>query len=134
MAAFQLAFPDVTDDGWGPSTAPVPEKFKDIPYYAPFNKGDKLGKAADWQQFQGKRKELFASAYLSQLDFRRKVRRASTRFLTGAFLPFSLILSRYYQDDDSTFQVVDSTSTKQQKQRFGRRFQQGRGYQNFARQ
>jgi len=32
--------------GWGPSSAPK-ETFLDIPY-APFSKGDKLGKAADW--------------------------------------------------------------------------------------
>ena len=35
------------DDGWGPST--VPEHLKDVPF-APFSKGDKLGRAADWTQ------------------------------------------------------------------------------------
>ena len=34
-------------DGWGPST--VPEHLKDVPF-APFGKGDKLGKASDWTQ------------------------------------------------------------------------------------
>jgi Eukaryotic translation initiation factor 3 subunit 7 (eIF-3) len=34
-------------DGWGPTT--VPERLKDVPF-APFNKGDKLGKASDWTQ------------------------------------------------------------------------------------
>jgi len=33
-------------EGWGPLSEP-PEVFKDIPY-APFSKGDKVGKAADW--------------------------------------------------------------------------------------
>jgi hypothetical protein len=51
-----ILLPTIDDnaEGWGPST--IPEKFKDIPYYSPYNKGDKLGKAADWQQqnYQGK--------------------------------------------------------------------------------
>lgn len=48
-AHFQL--PQIDDgDGWGP--VGLPEKFKEVPYYAPFNKGDKVGKAADWQQQQ----------------------------------------------------------------------------------
>lgn len=34
-------------DGWGPST--LPAHLKDVPF-APFSKGDKLGKAADWNQ------------------------------------------------------------------------------------
>ena len=54
-ARFQIPEIDDNEDGWGPSSASVPDKFKDIPYYAPFNKGEKLGKASDWQaQYQGK--------------------------------------------------------------------------------
>ena len=41
---------DYNEDGWGPSNDTVPEKYKDVPYYAPFTKGDKLGRASDWQQ------------------------------------------------------------------------------------
>jgi translation initiation factor 3 subunit D len=39
--------PDVADnaDGWGPST--VPPSLNDVPF-APFGKGDKIGRAADW--------------------------------------------------------------------------------------
>lgn len=39
----------VTDnaDGWGPCS--VPEHLKDVPF-APFGKGDKLGRASDWTQ------------------------------------------------------------------------------------
>eukprot|EP00955_Chlamydomonas_euryale_P007280 77239-Chlamydomonas_euryale.AAC.1 len=33
------------NDGWGPSA--VPERLKDVPF-APFSKGDKIGRAADW--------------------------------------------------------------------------------------
>ncbi len=41
--------PDVQDnpDGWGPSSEPA--SLTDIPF-APFGKGDKVGRAADWTQ------------------------------------------------------------------------------------
>ena len=31
--------------GWGPSD--VPEQYKEVPYYAPYSKADKLGRVAD---------------------------------------------------------------------------------------
>ena len=45
MSVFQV--PQVVDnsDGWGPSA--IPKHLQGVPY-APFGKGDKLGKAADW--------------------------------------------------------------------------------------
>lgn len=36
-------------EGWGPAADCVSEEFADVPY-APFNKSDKLGRAADWTQ------------------------------------------------------------------------------------
>lgn len=41
--------PQVPDngEGWGPTT--VPEELKDVPY-APFGKGDKLGRVSDFTQ------------------------------------------------------------------------------------
>lgn len=46
-AALHFSIPDLSDnqDGWGPTT--VPDQYKDVPY-APFNKGDRVGKASDW--------------------------------------------------------------------------------------
>jgi hypothetical protein len=43
------AVPEIQDnpEGWGPCS--VPDHLKDVPF-APFSKGDKLGKAADWTQ------------------------------------------------------------------------------------
>lgn len=43
------AVPEIQDnpEGWGPTSEP--EHLKDVPF-APFSKGDKLGKAADWTQ------------------------------------------------------------------------------------
>jgi hypothetical protein len=43
-AAWKPAVEDA-GDGWGPSA--VPEHLKDVPF-APFSKGDKIGRAADW--------------------------------------------------------------------------------------
>jgi translation initiation factor 3 subunit D len=100
---------DDNEDGWGPST--IPDKFKDIPYYSPYNKGDKLGKAADWQQqnYQGK-----------------------SRFTKGGDTSregVNTIFNWYYTDDDNTFQLVDNTKT-QTKRNFGARRFQNRGFQN----
>lgn len=45
MASYTTPHVDVNDNGWGPTT--LPEQLLNVPY-APFNKGDKLGKAADF--------------------------------------------------------------------------------------
>lgn len=44
---FQL--PKIYDQqgGWGPTANVIPTQFRDIPY-APYSKGDKLGRVADW--------------------------------------------------------------------------------------
>jgi len=49
MVPLPFGVPEVQDnpDGWGPST--VPDHLKDVPF-APFNKSDKIGRAADWTQ------------------------------------------------------------------------------------
>lgn len=107
-ARFQIPEIDDNEDGWGPSSASVPDKFKDIPYYAPFNKGEKLGKASDWQaQYQGK-----------------------ARYGQKEGSGVSTIFNWYYQDDDSSFQLVDNTKT-QAKKTYGtaRRYQQRGGFQ-----
>jgi len=96
------------EDGWGPSSSTVPEKFKDVPYYAPYNKGDKLGKAADWQQQQYQK---------SKGGYNQKEREGGNS-----------MFQFFANDDDSSFTIVDSTKT-QTKSRFGaKRFQ--KGYQN----
>merc|ERR1712137_390333 len=47
----QMSFvvPEIEDNplGWGPAS--IPENFSDVPY-APFGKGDKVGKISDWNQ------------------------------------------------------------------------------------
>lgn len=54
---------------WGPSTA-VPDelRFSDIPY-APFSKGDKLGKAADWNANENFNKDQKDKLKRGQRDF-----------------------------------------------------------------
>ena len=42
---FEIPTLSDNSDGWGPTT--VPEQFKNVPY-APFNMGEKLGRASDW--------------------------------------------------------------------------------------
>jgi len=113
MASFSIQHCDENEDGWGPVS--VPEKFKEIPYYAPFSKGDKLGKASDWQQpgFSGKQR------------YQRDQKGQSDSVNT--------IFNWYYQDDDASFQLVDNTKAQPSRRAFGKRFQQ-RGYQQMKTQ
>ncbi len=94
------------EDGWGPSPTYVPEKFKEIPY-APFTKGDKLGRAADWtgqQQYQG-----------------RGPRHQQQQQVNTVF-------NYYHVDDDQSFTMVDNRPTTKPRNFYSRgRFGQGRG-------
>jgi len=107
VSNFVLSLED-NEDGWGPSSATVPDKFKDVPYYAPYNKGDKLGKAADWQQREFKQNR---GGYSKERE--------------GGNAMFQF----YSTDEDSSFTTVDSSKT-QTKSRYGgaKRFQNK--YQN----
>jgi len=107
MFSFNIPNIDDNEDGWGPSN--IPEKFKNVPYYTSYNKGDKLGKSADWQQQQN------------------KYNRYQQKEKEGAV---NTIFNFYYQEDDSTFQLVDNARV--QPKRFTRRFQ-NRSYQQTAR-
>lgn len=46
-ATFKVPAVVDNDEGWGPTS--VPDQLEGIPY-APFNKGDKFGKASDFTQ------------------------------------------------------------------------------------
>jgi len=109
---FKLTTLEDNGDSWGPST--IPEKFKDIPYYSPYNKGDKLGKAADWQQqsYQGKSRGFQKGA-------------AEQREGTS-----NTIFNWYYTDDDNSFQLVDNTKIQTKRYGAGTRRFQNRGFQN----
>lgn len=88
-------------EGWGPTS--LPEKFKDIPYYTPFNKGDKLGKVSDWQQVYQKGKGVRDQAGVSTIF-------------------------THIHEEDISFQMVDHA--KPQSKRFGNRRYPNKGYQH----
>jgi len=94
--------PVISDNptGWGPST--IPAQFKDMPYQ-PFSKSDRLGKVSDWTgaTYQDRR---FMNKYQSAMGA------GGTQY------------SYYYEEDDSTFQLVDTAGKT--KPMFGR----GRGF------
>uniref|UniRef100_T1J6Y3 Eukaryotic translation initiation factor 3 subunit D n=1 Tax=Strigamia maritima TaxID=126957 RepID=T1J6Y3_STRMM len=73
-------------NGWGPCS--VPDQYKDMPYQ-PFSKGDRLGKVSDWtgSTYQDRR---YANKYASQ-------------FGVGSQYAY------YHDEDESTFQLVDTT-------------------------
>lgn len=105
MALFNI--PRIQDNphGWGPSEAP--EQFKDLPY-APFSKGDRLGKVSDWTgaTYQDRR---FLNKYMSQFG--------------GQANPYSY----YHDEDESTFQLVDTSRVQKPIYQKGRiRFNQNK--------
>ncbi|XP_054168042.1 eukaryotic translation initiation factor 3 subunit D-like [Oppia nitens] len=80
--------------GWGPNT--VPEQYKDMPYQ-PFSKSDRIGKVADWtgQTYADKR---LANKYQSQ-------------FGGGGQYSYN------QEDDESSYQLVDTTRVINKMQR-----------------
>ncbi|CAG8544266.1 13237_t:CDS:2, partial [Ambispora leptoticha] len=87
--------PEIIDNenGWGPSPAMFPEKFRDIPY-APYSKADKLGRIADWSTPEQKEKENQYTAYGSGVS--------------SAF-------AYTHDEDEASFSVVDNRTTAQKK-------------------
>jgi hypothetical protein len=53
-----FTLPPIKDNsiGWGPASHVLPEQFRDIPY-APYSKGDKLGRIADWSAPEGQKQD-----------------------------------------------------------------------------
>eukprot|EP01025_Chloroclados_australasicus_P007054 TRINITY_DN1224_c0_g1_i1.p1 TRINITY_DN1224_c0_g1~~TRINITY_DN1224_c0_g1_i1.p1 ORF type:complete len:518 (-),score=61.61 TRINITY_DN1224_c0_g1_i1:413-1933(-) len=86
---FELPLLEDNTSGWGPTQ--VPEHLKDVPF-APYNKGDRLGRASDWT----------AS---SQGRYGRQNQQAGT-----AVFQFAV------GDDEEEYQLVDSNPVQQPKQ------------------
>merc|ERR1711907_464348 len=95
MATFRFPEIQFNETGWGPTKGVDPEKFQNIPY-APFGKGDRLGRAADWS---GSARP--ARFYGGQGN------------VTGAF-------GYNHDGQDETFQLVDNKPA-QRPQHFGPR-------------
>lgn len=74
--------------GWGPNT--IPPQFKDMPYQ-PFSKSDRLGKVSDWT----------GSTYQD----RRHANKYQSQFAGGQQYSY------YHEEDESSFQLVDTART-----------------------
>jgi translation initiation factor 3 subunit D len=99
--------PKIQDNpnAWGPSDPP--EQYKYLPY-APFSKGDRLGKVSDWTgaTYQDRR---YMNKYSSQFG--------------GMANPYSY----YHDEDESSFQLVDSSRVQRPIYQRGRiRFNQNK--------
>ncbi|CAH0474544.1 unnamed protein product [Peronospora belbahrii] len=114
MASYETPRVDVNINGWGPTT--LPEQFLNIPY-APFNMGDKLGKAADFVSNYAPRGSRYA------------------RDPSGVNTEFQY---KHDSKEDATFQLVDTSKGTRPKtedrlrptwnqQRFGGRGGRGVG-------
>jgi len=95
MALFRLPEIQHNEEGWGPVSGVAPEKFQNIPY-APFGKGDRLGRAADWSG-SSRPARYYGGANNT----------------SGAF-------GYTHDGQDETFQLVDNRPT-QRPQQFGPR-------------
>ncbi|OQR79284.1 eukaryotic translation initiation factor 3 subunit D isoform 2 [Tropilaelaps mercedesae] len=96
----KFELPEIIDnpDGWGPSS--IPEKFADMPYQ-PFSKVDRLGKVADWT----------GNTYQD----RRSVNKYSSQF-GGQGSQYAY----YHDEDDSSFQLVDTSKAHKPLHQRGR--------------
>jgi len=91
--------------GWGPSS--VPEQYKEVPYYAPYSKADKLGRVAD----------------LNPAGTGR-----NTRYQRDRETPGNALFTWNFEDDDASFQTVDNTKIPGRRL-YGRKGFQNRGFQ-----
>eukprot|EP00096_Caligus_rogercresseyi_P010582 TRINITY_DN390_c0_g1_i1.p1 TRINITY_DN390_c0_g1~~TRINITY_DN390_c0_g1_i1.p1 ORF type:complete len:573 (-),score=218.77 TRINITY_DN390_c0_g1_i1:166-1884(-) len=90
--------------GWGPSS--IPPQFKDMPYQ-PFSKSDRLGKISDWT----------GNTYSD----RRHVMKYNSQFGAGG-----TTYAYYHEEDENSFQLVDTS--RMTRPLYGRgRYFRGRG-------
>lgn len=91
--------------GWGPNS--IPEKFKDMPYQ-PFSKSDRIGKISDWTgtTYTDRR---YMNKYVSQMGA------GGNQY------------AYYHEEDESTFQLVDTSRSLRGMYGRGRFFRGGRG-------
>ena len=82
--------------GWGPTADNEPEQFKYLPY-CPFNKSDRLGKAA----------ELTQSAFYLRMREQRRSRYEDAYKVSNESLKYE-----YDQAEDKSFRMVDSEKGK----------------------
>ncbi|GBG75392.1 hypothetical protein CBR_g20021 [Chara braunii] len=96
-AQFKVPNIPYNEDGWGPTH--IPEQYKDVPY-APFSKGDRLGRASDW----------------TNSGFRGRFGDRGGPGGVNSYFNF------FYVDDEESFHLVDTRQAP--RPRYGpRRFQ-----------
>ncbi|KAI9701920.1 MAG: hypothetical protein M1836_001264 [Candelina mexicana] len=95
------------DESWGPATAT--ETTLDGVPYAPYSKGDKLGRMADWTS-EGKDGRERGGRQQYQRNYRDQVYGAGT----------SSLFAVQVAEDESSFSVVDNTRTSTKTRGFGR--------------
>jgi len=109
----RFALPPIKDSsiGWGPASDVLPEQFRDIPY-APYSKGDKLGRIADW------------SAPETQKQDNREIsgrtgRQGFNRFSKDPYQSYGAGVSSAFiythDEDEAAFSVVDNRSAAAKK-------------------
>ncbi|KAG1456181.1 hypothetical protein G6F56_006889 [Rhizopus delemar] len=108
---FQL--PSIFDNqtGWGPASDLVPEQFREIPY-APFSKGDKLGRVADWTNPEGQKQDNREQTRQNRTGFNRFNKEQPQAY--GA--SFASAFAYFHNEDESSFAVVDNRSASTKKQ------------------
>ncbi|SAM08603.1 hypothetical protein [Absidia glauca] len=98
------------ENGWGPANV-IPAQFRDIPY-APYSKGDKLGRVADWTNPEGQKQD-------NRENMGRQGRTGFNRFNRdqqqsyGA--SFASTFAYTHTEDESSFSVVDNRSATVKK-------------------
>jgi len=92
-------------DGWGPNT--IPAQFKDMPYQ-PYSKSDRLGKVSDWT----------GNTYTD----RRHMNKYQSQY-GGVNNQYAY----YHEEDETSFQLVDTAKSTRPMYGRGRGFRGGRG-------
>lgn len=123
-APFSLPEIQVNPSGWGPSNTET--KFKDMPYQ-PFSKSDRLGKVKYCNKFPKKSASNCLSFQISDwTGATYQDRRYVTRY-NSAIGAGGTQYSYYYEEDESSFQLVDTARTLRPMYGRGRFFRGGRG-------
>ncbi|ORX99469.1 translation initiation factor eIF-3, subunit D [Basidiobolus meristosporus CBS 931.73] len=106
-ANFVLSSIDDNESGWGPSATHLPEQYKDIPY-APYSKGDKLGRIADWSAPDAKdNKDVGGRARQGYRNYKESYQGYGSN-AANAFV-------YQHTEDESSFSVVDNRTAAQKK-------------------
>ncbi|CAO3590710.1 unnamed protein product [Absidia cylindrospora] len=99
-----------SENGWGPANV-IPSQFRDIPY-APYSKGDKLGRVADWTNPDGQKQD-------NRENTGRQGRAGFNRFNRDQHqsygASFASAFAYTHTEDELSFSVVDNRSATVKK-------------------